>query len=221
MAVAVVRELRADLPAAAEEGAVAVFEQPGSAVDVRLRLQGEAATGAEYVAFLDADAAAVLAALAAELDIRLERPGVLGDDLDVDDAVAVGDREDVRLAQVFAAAQATVDSRVTMWIRLASRNKDVFSASMAGSNTLMRTKRTSPMTAPLLCSTSSPGTPAGRVNWRSSARERKGGSTSASAGASDERASQAAAAKPIERHKGREPEASQVEVRAWRLSPMR
>src|SRR5438270_892275 len=43
-------------------------------------------------------------------------------------------------------------------MRLASRNKDVSSASMRGSNTLTRTRRTSPMTAPVLWSTSPVGT---------------------------------------------------------------
>ena len=105
VAVAVGGDLGPDLPAAPGEGGVAVLDQFGVAVDVGPGLQGQTAAGAEKVVLLDAEAAAVLAALSTELDFGLQGPGVLGDDLDVHRTVVVRHRADVGIAQIVVAAQ--------------------------------------------------------------------------------------------------------------------
>ncbi len=108
MAVAVDCVLGGHAPSASCEGGVLVLDQPGTAVDIRLEVQREATAGAEQVALLDAEAAAVLAALSTELDFGLQGPGVLGDDLDIDGSLVDRNGADVGVAQIAVAAQSTL-----------------------------------------------------------------------------------------------------------------
>ena len=108
VAIAVVGELRGQLPMVGIEVRVLVLERAGLAVDVLLVGEREPGAGAEQVLLLEPDPGLVRPALAAEAELRLQRPGVLGQHLEVDLAVGIADRPYAGIRQVAIAAQASL-----------------------------------------------------------------------------------------------------------------
>ena len=107
LAVAVVGVVERQRPPAAAQLAVAVLEQRRGAVDALVARDAYLGAEAEQVQLFELEARGVLAARTAEGDAGVQRPDIVGGDLDIDDAVAQRHRLDARIVQVARAAQQT------------------------------------------------------------------------------------------------------------------
>ncbi len=105
MAVAGVRPVQIVLPARAVDGRIAPLDHLRVAVDVAFHAEYQRLAAAEEVLVREAEGAVVLAAAAAEARAHLQRPDIVRDDLDVDQAVVDPRGAHARFAQEPQAAQ--------------------------------------------------------------------------------------------------------------------
>src|SRR5690349_20120008 len=74
-------------------------------VDAVLMRQSDFTAAAEQVRFLQFNAGRIFAAGSTVLNSRLERPDIAGAHFEIDDAVVISDRPNLRIEQIAVAAQ--------------------------------------------------------------------------------------------------------------------